>query len=790
MRKLNLFFVFILLLGLLVSCNSTKVLTDNQYMLTKNTVTVLDAKGQEIPDLTGYLRPVPNNKFMGVFNLKTSAYASGQPKVKKNGEVKDTKFRKWMRTSVGEAPVLLDSLQLEVSEKNLVRAVGKLGYFNAEASSEVVFPEKQDKKAYVNYYVKLNDPYYIRRVSLDVSVPEFKKILVLSMSNSLVKTRTRYDEDLVSQEIIRMVHLLHNHGYYNVNSSIFYCEVDTLGSTIHLDEQGHRTLRLKFVLNVPDSTQMEKYLYRYYFNDVTVYTNYDIANPESVQYDTATFYSFRDKSDSTTYKFLVPKVKNRYRKNGKLKKDFKYRTITDVIYSKYGTMYTYDVDKRSKKGLTSLNNFSSIDVVFTEDESKRDTINRIGYLNSTYKLVRQKVHSISGQVDVRTDKSGLSFTYGNKNIFKGAENFSINVYGNYFYYSKQYRYPEFGVNLTLDFPRLFLFKWTQDPDALKYKTALKFGMNYSGLYMRWMYDASYAYDWSPDQYVNHVVTPVAVKTLDADESRTILSVENYEESYRQRFGKDFLLSFKYAFNYLVPLKRKTANQNMRLTLAFESCGLFLTGLNAIFSPNEVWKIGKYNYPVFEAIEFTMKYNYIFNDNNQFAMRINTGAMIPILKGGVIPYESGYYLGGSNSMRAFPFRGVGPGSQANPNHNEYTGDIKLEINLEYRGTIYKSFKYGVFVDAGNVWLANKYEGMEAAQFDFRRFYKELALCAGVGLRFDFNFFIIRLDYAIPVYDPRAKNYGAWINSRWLEGETKTDKIWYWGQGFKFAIGYAF
>lgn len=790
MRKFHLLLVVLLLLGLLVSCKSTKVLTDNQYLLTKNTVTVLDAKDQDVPDLSGYLRPVPNKKFMGVFNLKTSAYASGQPKVKKNGEVKDTKFRKWLRTSVGEPPVLLDSMQLEVSVKNLERAVAKLGYFNAEATSEVVFPEKQDKKAYVNYYVKLNDPYYIRRVSYDVSVPEFKKILVLDMPNSLVKTRTRYDEDLISQEITRMVDLLHNHGYYNVNSSIFYCEVDTIGSTVILDDKGHRTLRLKFVLDVKDSTQLEQYLYKYYFNDVTIYTNYDIANPESVQYDTAYFYSFKNKNDSTTYKFLVPKVKNRYKKNGKLKKDFKYRTITDVIYSQYGTMYTDDVDKRSKRGLASLNNFSSIDVIFTEDKAKRDTVNKVGYLNSTYRLVRQRVHSISGQVDVRTDKSGLSFTYGNKNIFKGAENFTFNVYGNYFYYSKQYRYPEFGVNLTLDFPRLFLFKWTQDPDALKYKTVLKFGMNYSGLYMRWMYDASYAYDWSPDQYINHVVTPISVKTLDADESRTILSIDNYTESYRERFGKDFMLSFKYAFNYLVPFKRNKANQNMRITLAFESCGLLLKGINAIFLPNEVMKVGKYRYASFEALEFTMKYDYIFNENNSIAMRVNTGAMIPTDKNGVIPYEAGYYLGGSNSMRAFPFRGVGPGAQPNPLKNEYTGDIKMELNLEYRGTIYKSFKYGVFIDAGNVWLSREYEGMEYAHFDFKRFYKELALCAGVGIRLDFNFFIIRLDYAVPVYDPRAQAAGAWINSKWVEGETRDDKIWYWAQGFKFAIGHAF
>ena len=142
------------------------------------------------------------------------------------------------------------------------------------------------------------------------------------------------------------------------------------------------------------------------------------------------------------------------------------------------------------------------------------------------------------------------------------------------------------------------------------------------------------------------------------------------------------------------------------------------------------------------------------------------------------------------MRGFPFRGVGPGSHANPNKIEYTGDVKMEFNVEYRGTFYKAFKYGVFLDAGNVWLAQKYEDMEDAVFNINRFYKELALCAGVGIRLDFNFFIIRLDYAVPIYDPRCKDIGPWINKKWTEGVRQSDKVWNWAQGFKFAIGHAF
>ena len=781
--------ITLLALLLLSSCSSTKILKDNQYMLVKNTVTMKDVKGDEFSDMVNYVQPLPNNKFMGIFNMKTMLYASAQPKPsKKTGEMKDNKARKWIRESLGEPPVLLDSLLIVKSEQRLKTVMKQKGYFHAEVKSEVVFPRK--KKAQVNYYVKANEPFYVRKVSMNVPVYEFRKIFVLNMRENFVKQNTRYDENLITSEIDRMVTLLRNSGYYYANSSLFYCEVDTIDAGKYRNEKGYKTLALTFVMDTTDAQLVEKCLYRYYFENVNVYPNYNVMFTESTEFDTTMFYTFRLKSDSTNYAFITQKMKNRYRKNGKLKRDFKYRTITDKIYSKKGVMYSEDLYSRSKKGLSDLNNFSTVDIVFSEDFSRRDTVAKTGYLNSEYRLVRRKVHSISGQVDVRSDKSGLSFTYGNKNLFKGAENFSFNIYGSYFYYSKQYQYPEFGASVKIDFPRLFLFKHFENPNALKYSTSVVVGTNYSGLYERWMFNASYYYTIHPNRYMSHEIMPVEFRTINTDQSRGLLYLDYYPSSYLSRFDQFFLLSLKYTFNYVVPFKSYRQKNNMRFTLAFESSGLLLTGLNALFTPDKRWTIGNYEYICYEGLDFTFKYNRTINENNSVAMRVNAGFKLPIGKGSIIPYELGYFLGGSSSMRGFPFRGVGPGAFYGGRKIEYTGDVKLELNLEYRGTIYKAFKYGVFIDAGNVWLSHKYEGMEKAEFSFKRFYKELAICAGVGIRLDFNFFIIRLDYAVPFYDPRLEPVGSWINKKWVEGNTRNDKLWYWAQGFKFAIGHAF
>ena len=784
--------ITLLALLLLSSCSSTKILKDNEYMLVKNTVTMKDVKGDEFSGMVNFVQPLPNNKFMGIFNLKTSLYAEAQPKVsKKTGELKDSKFRRWLRESVGEPPVLLDSILIEKSEQNLKTVMKKKGFFHAEVSSEVVFPKP--KKAQVNYFVKANEPYYVRRVSTNVPVFEFRKIFVLNMRESLIKKGMRYDEDLISDEIDRMVKLLRNEGYYYASSALFYCEVDTISGDKNLDEKGNKTLTLTFVMDTTNSQLVEKCLYKYYFENVSVYPNYNVLLTDSVTYDTTLFYTFRLKSDSTTYAFITPKIKNKYRKNGKLRKDFKYRTLTDKIYSKKGIKFSEDLYSRSKKGLQDLNNFSAVDIIFLEDMSKRDSETKTGSLNSEYKLVRRKVHSIGGQVDVRSDKSGLSFTYGNKNLFKGAENFTFNIYGSYFYYSKMYHYPEFGVSVKLDFPRLFLFKHFENPNALKYSTSVMLGTTYSGLYERWMFNASYFYTIHPDAYKSHEIMPIEFRTINIDDSHGLLYYKYYQDSYLERFNQFFLLSLKYTFNYVVPFKKYQQKKNsMRFIFAFESSGMLLRGLNALFSPQNRWKMGQYTYTTYEGFEFTFKYLRTINEDNAMAIRFNMGFKLPLGSGSVIPYELGFYLGGSNSMRGFPFRGVGPGAYHGPGGRkvEYTGDVKLELNLEYRGTIYKAFKYGIFIDAGNVWMSHKYEGMENAEFDFKRFYKELALCAGVGIRLDFNFFIIRLDYAVPFYDPRLKDYGPWINKEWVANKDKYNKLWYWAQGFKFAIGHAF
>lgn len=783
---------------LFLACSSTKPLTEGQYMLTRNNVQVQDERSQDFDGLKSYVRPIPNKRFMEIFSLKTMCYSAGQPSFDKNGELKDSRFKQWLRNRVGEAPVLVDSNDIANSVDQLNTVMHQLGYFDSQVEYQVKNRHTNPKKVRVDYQVTANESYHISTIHYNIDVPEYRKIVVLHKKETLLHEGMQYNESLINDEFTRIINLLRDEGYYYVEKSIIRGEIsfDTPADTTMPDP---KTVTLDIILKFPDEASKSRYLYKYYFDNVYVMTNFDANAPRDQVYDTV-MYQSRNRKDTSIYYFVTP----RYEGYDDPIMDFHYKTIANAIYTETGLPYSQVLKRRSSQALNQLGNFSYMSISYNENPEKLDTLNKIGYLDAVYRLTRTKVHSVGGQIDLRNDKSAISFTYMNRNIFKGAEKLTINLSGGYFYYSlsnlfhreSTMAYPEFGVNASLDFPKLFLFNNMQKRDAVKYSTTVNFGVNYSGLYHRLMYNTGLTYNWSPNYYANHSLSPIDISTYNMSDKRhaNIVNYDDYPMDYQNKFGKYFLLSLKYSFNYLVPFSYEDRKNSMRISVNCESSGLLLKGLNMLFSPDNRWVLSRnqldstgYNYTTFEKLEFTWNYTYKIDRNNSFATRMSAGAMVPIGKDAEIPYEKGFYMGTSSSMRGWSYRGLGPGSYEHNKDTLYTGDVKFEWNLEYRGTLYRSFKYGLFADIGNIWLAKKNETMPNAEFDFTRFYKELALDVGVGLRLDFDFFVIRVDYALPIYDPNRTSDGRWINNGWLNN---TQHVWKPFHGLKVAIGYAF
>ena len=463
---------------------------------------------------------------------------------------------------------------------------------------------------------------------------------------------------------------------------------------------------------------------------------------------------------------------------------------------------------RSRKKLNDLRNFSYLDVVLMENPGKRDSTNRTGQLDTYYYMKRNKLHSLSIEFEARSDKTDLSLTYTNKNLFRSAEFFSINVYGGLGFRIRTkteeepaafvWENKEIGAEVSMDFPRLLFFRQTQKIDATTYKTSIKLGAHYEDSYLfnRGIYNAALIYTLAYTANLTHTITPADLSIIDirpkGDEFYEVMSL--YSKDFQSKYKDNILLSFKYGLTYIHPFANTRNSLIIRLKL--ESSGMLLSSICAMAkAPKDEYGhylIAKRNYGNFELAEIDLRYSYTINKNNSIATRFNFGLGIPLWNAHTMPFEKSFYLGGSNSMRAWDYRTLGPGSyynEANENlkNDIRTGDMKIEVNLEYRGTLYKFIKYGVFVDAGNIWLTHKDEDMPNAEFNFGRFYKEIALGAGVGIRLDFNFFIIRVDAAVPIYDPCKAEGDHWI------GVAPTDKGRMWLNrpiNIIFGIGHAF
>jgi len=780
----------------LISCNFTKNLPQGEYALTRNTVKVVGEKTTQFDDLIDLVRPIPNKKFMEIFPIKVSLWAYHQPKYDSIKDItKDSKFNRWLRR-IGESPVLLDTTDLQRSINQIELAMFKLGYFDAQASAEIQYLKKQ--KARVNYFVTKNQPYFIRNVNYQIDIPEYKRLIITDTVNSLLKTGKIYNEEELVAERKRIINRIKDKGYYYASDNLVTFLVDTNQAFAHHNAQNNPTLSITVKVSfedIEDKSLITKSINRYNFNNVLIYTNYDLSLDKNIHLDTIPYLDFRNKSDSTLYEFVTLKKLKKNSHRLKLVKDFKSRTIVGAIGMKRGDIFSQTAMERTYKKMRDLRNFSIINISYYEDEALWDSIHKTGTLNTIIRLTRAKRHGTGGALNIQTDRTSLEYNYTNKNIFRGAEYFKIGAYGSIYYYSWvnskitgiPSEFPfwgEVGGSASLTFPRLLMLPKHQKINFWSYSTEIKFLGNYTQRFSRLNLQASYTYRWSPTRVLSHAISPIELATLDSRSNRESLHFAHYPDSYKRKFDKFFLSSSKYQLIYKMP--QKNGRHTLNLSFSFETVGVLVNLMNRLVNKDEMWTIMKdFKYGTFEKFDIDLTHVRIINKNNSFATHFAFGMAIPFVKGAVIPFERSFFVGGANSMRGWGFRQLGPGAFHSKNEIERVGDMKLELDLEYRGPIYKAFKFAVFADMGNVWLLSKYENMPDAEFNFSNFYKQIALCVGAGLRLDFNYFLVRLDYGVPLYDPSKPVGNYWINKSW-----KTDNLWNGLQGIQLGVNYAF
>ena len=677
--------------------------------------------------------------------------------------------RHYIYKIASKPPVLLEDVNPEFRAKVMQQRLADMGHFDTHIDLDLKIYGKNDKKARAKYNVIFKPAYTYRNLEFYSKKTPVDSIISSMMPGSLIVSGNDYWVKEMEDERNRLSLNLKNKGYYYFNSDFLFFHADTA--------VGNKQVDLTMVIK--DEIPLKAYN-QYTIRNVNVFVRTDKKNPQVK--DSVFINGCNYKSAEHTFK---PKV------------------ITRPISIEQGSIYTFNNHENTLRYLQGMEAFRSVDVSFEEvpDSTKK--------LDAFIELVPLKPLQTSLEVNFATKSSDFLgpaaiASIGHRNIFKGAEQLSLQIDGGFEWQKRaKTKYYELGLNsyeigtqLKLVFPRFLL------PFNLKHQSARYVPKTYTSIGFRSLKRVKYysmnlsqikfGYSWRTSPKREYKIEPVSVDYLRLTE--TSVEFNDFLLQYPQvakSFEEQFIIGSIFGYTYTSNPKRNKFNHfyyNGTLDLA----GNLLNGIYNLFGlkesgSDEPGKLFGTPYSQYTKMTNDLRYYIYFTEKKQIASRLLVGVGIPYNNSTVLPYVKQYFAGGSQDIRAFYSRTVGPGNyQPSDSLNQQgfldqSGEIKLMGNIEYRFPItYKT--YGAFfVDAGNVWLVKDDPSRPGGKFEFNRFLDDIAIGGGFGIRIDIDYFVLRLDAAIPFRKPYLPDSEKWIfnNTNFLG-----DYV------FSLAVGYPF
>jgi hypothetical protein len=753
------------------ACNPVKKLGKDAILLNSNKIEC-DRK-EIISELYPILKQKPNRRLLGMFRFHLGVHTLFS-------QLKPSRLNNWIKNTIGEEPVLYDSALTRTTTEQLRQYMENIGYFNAQVTDTVLFPKRW--KANVRYRVKSGTPYRLRQVFYVIEDSLIRQIVLSDTPNCLLKANQNYDLENFKKERERINHLLRNRGYYFFNQLFISFRIDSALKNHQVDVYTH-------ISNPPptaDTLLADAYHHRpYHINQIYIRSDFDPSAPPAyyVQADTLEF-------------------RNRYFITRTAKKNFRPAALSNHIFFRRDSLYSLVNHESAYRSLADINNFRFVNITFQKDTLRKEEGRH--FINAFFNLTPLPKQAYRIEVE-GTHNGGnlgtaLNLVYINRNTFRGAEVSEFRI-KTAFEDQKQFTGSEqrilwfntwdIGPEFILRIPRIFPI-WPFSRIIPRYRIATPVTA----------FAASYSLQQRPEFFkrfagfsagltvrrkrtVSHQISPAEIN---------IVNVNPASEFKRklETIG-DPALTASYG-NYLITNGRYTliinTQQAERLSsffflrfnieLAGNSLRLIdhLTG--RIKSKEEISRILKTEYAQYIRPDVDVRFYHVLNENNSLVYRLYAGMGKPYLNSKSLPFEKSFFAGGANDLRAFNARSVGPGSFEMEEKIQQSGEIKLNANLEYRFDMIRVLEGALFVDAGNVWLFKEDPNRPGSQFQGQDFLSEIAVGGGFGLRFNFNYFVFRIDVGYKLRDPRRP-----ADERWVYKKLQ----WQDGIG-NFAIGYPF
>ncbi len=764
-------YISLLIIVLLSACSATKYVPENKYLL-DNVRIKSDIKNFKSTELKTFLRQTPNSKMFDLISFNLGIYnLSGN-----NTDVWINRFLK----RIGNPPIIFDSTLTERSEVELQRFFKNKGFENAQVESSVVFNKR---KAKVTYNIISNNPYVINTIEYRIQDPIIKDLIEKDSSSSLIRKGNLFDVDVLDNERVRITRLLRNNGYYYFNkeyvrfladSSLNTNSVDVIIRIRKMERTGKRNTVLRSNHEV-FSINSITYILVNDVLDINGYTN------QKTKKDTL-FY--KDKRIIYNNLFINPSILD----------DNTFITIGDN-YSEYDTEKTY-------RRINNLHVSQFLRIDFSETPLLSDSIRK---LDCTILLTPSNNQSFAIEAEGTNSAGDFGiagkFGYTHRNAFTGGEKFGLQLRAsneaigsirNILSYSAW----EIGGETTLQFPRL-MFPFVDRDFQRNSNANTEFNLNYSyqtrpdfartiagiGLKYRWdSYRQSNMFHTLDFLELSYVYLP-PYSISDEFRNKYLNSSTLLKYSYEDHL----ILRTGYSFSYTSKLLQQRRN-GFSAKAGIETAGNSFYGIASLLkTPKQEnsYVIGNIKFSQYIKLDGEYSYTQFLDPSNRIVYHIAMGIGIPYGNSSILPFEKRYYGGGANSVRGWQVRTLGPGSYNNNGITDYmsqSGDMRADFNIEYRTKLVWLLELGAFIDAGNVWTLLPYGEQVGGNFDINNIYREIALGYGIGIRFDFSYFLLRLDWGIKAYDPSKIGSDAWrFSSNWnIMKDT----------ALHFAVGYPF
>lgn len=758
----------------MASCNATKYVPENEYLLNKNSIKV-NSKDVNISDMEVYIQQKPNRKMLSFYRFHLYVYNISHPEKQK----KVPKFLLLYKLGdiIGEPPVILDTLEIEKTKKQFYAYLKNRGYYNAEIIDSITY---KNRKADVSYLINPKNPYRIKRFNTIVNDLGIRPIIISQKRG--VKHDDILDMNLLDKERKEIITTLRDSGYYYFNADYIHYEID---SSMNLNSANVDLIVEKAVRYISANDKIIENHKQYTVNKVRIVSPFNLQ--KSLEYKNGYFETFEEDSIGDL-DFLI-------------NKNFlvKPKAVSRHIYIQANKLYNLSSVNETSRHLSALGTYKVANINFEKTEGKD------GYLDCNILLTPFKSQSYTVELEGTNSSGNLgvagSFLYNHKSLFNGGENFNLKfkgaieaqtaVAGEDNTQVTAFNTKEIGVETNLRLP-IFLLPLKHEKFIRNNapKTFISVSYNYQTRpdYIKNIASSGFGYMWKGKKYLSHKFSLLELSAIKVPFKDSLFITEVLDKNIGlKRSFEDQLIT---ATGYSLIFSNKDYRKNRDFIYArlnLESSGNILQLINGKNPDGEPNKLFGEKYSQYLRFDIDFRYNSIIDKNNSFVYRFYAGLGVPYGNAQTMPYEKQFFSGGANGLRAWVVRSLGPGSYYNPNEIRIyqTSDLKLEGNFEYRFKMFWILEGAFFSDFGNIWAVNKSETRDDAKFYANEFYKQIAVDGGFGLRLDFTFFLVRLDWGFKLRDPKELE-----DKRWVVAQPGYNLFSPQNNMINFSIGYPF